>query len=244
MDRLLADVFLEAHSQPTPVLWLDLDATDDSLHGHREGQFFHGYYKSYCYLPLYIFCGAQLLGARLRPAHCDAAAGSVTELARREKLAAQLDAACERLARQAKARAGREQAEYARKVAAREKRRGRAKGGRIKPPDDTPPPTAQSNLTDADSGLMRRNKQSAYEQAYNAQAVVDADGSQLVLGTRVSQCASDRGELVADIDSVPPRLGTPAQVLADNGYATETEVATLTGREIDVMVAVGTAPAA
>ena len=115
-----------------------------------------------------------------------------------------------------------------------------AKGGRIKSPDDTPPPSAQSNLTDADSGLMRRNKQSAYEQAYNAQAVVDADGSQLVLGTRVSRCASDRGELVADIDSVPTRLGTPTQVLADNGYATETEVAALTGREIDVLVAVGT----
>ena len=163
------------------------------------------------------------------------------ELVRREKLASQLDAACVRLERQAKAQAQAAQPEYDRKVAARDTRRGRAKGRHIKPPDDTPPPTAQSNLTDADSGLMRRNKQSAYEQAYNAQAVVDADGSQLVLGTRVSRCASDRNELVADIDTVPAKVGTPTQVLADNGYATETEVDELTGREMEVLVAVGTA---
>lgn len=161
------------------------------------------------------------------------------ELARRQRLGSQLDAACERLERQAKERAAAEQAEYERKVAARAMRRGRAKGRHIKPPDDTPPPMAQSNLTDADSGLMRKNKRSEYQQAYNAQAVVDADGSQLVLGARVSRCASDRGELVADIDSVPAAVGTPTQVLADNGYATETEVDELTGREMDVLVAVG-----
>ena len=161
-------------------------------------------------------------------------------LARRERLASQLDAACQRLERQAGERADREQAEYERKVAARATRQGRAKGRHIKPPDDTPPPTAQSNLTDADSGLMRRTKQSEYQQAYNAQAVVDADGSQLVLGTRVSRCASDRNELVADVDAVPAAVGTPNEVLADNGYATETEVAELTGREMEVLVAVGT----
>ena len=160
-------------------------------------------------------------------------------LARREKLAAQLDTACERLERQAKARAAAAQADYERKVAAREQRRGRAKGRHIKPPDDTPEPTAQTNLTDADSRLMRKNKRSEYQQAYNAQAVVDADGSQLVLGTRVSQCASDRGELVADIDAVPAVVGVPTEVLADNGYATETEVAELTGRKMEVLVAVG-----
>ena len=82
LDRLLVDVFLESHRQPPSVLWLDLDATDDPLHGHQEGRFFHGYYKAYCYLPLYIFCGEHLLCARLRPANNDAAAGSVTELAR------------------------------------------------------------------------------------------------------------------------------------------------------------------
>ena len=82
LDRLLVDVFLESHRQAPSVLWLDLDATDDPLHGKQEGRFFHGYYKSYCYLPLYIFCGEHLLCARLRPADRDAAAGGVEELAR------------------------------------------------------------------------------------------------------------------------------------------------------------------
>ena len=82
LDRLLVDVFLESQRGTPSVLWLDLDATDDPLHGAQEGRFFHGYYKSYCYLPLYIFCGEHLLCARLRPANQDASAGSVDELAR------------------------------------------------------------------------------------------------------------------------------------------------------------------
>lgn len=82
LDRLLVDVFLESHRRAPSVLWLDLDATDDPLHGEQEGRFFHGYYKSYCYLPLYIFCGEHLLCARLRPADRDAQAGSVDELTR------------------------------------------------------------------------------------------------------------------------------------------------------------------
>ena len=160
-------------------------------------------------------------------------------LARRQRLESQLDAACARLERQAKERAAAEQAEYERKVAAREQRRGRAKGRHIKPPAETPKEATQVNLTDADSGLMRRNKRSEYQQAYNAQAVVDADGSQLVLGARVSQCASDRRELVADVAAVPEAVGTPDEVLADNGYATEAEVKALTDRGMEVLVAVG-----
>ena len=159
------------------------------------------------------------------------------EFARRAQLGAQLDAACTRLACEAQAHAA--QAAYARKVAARDTRAGRAKGRHIKPPAATPKAATQVNLTDADSGLMRKHKRSDYQQAYTAQALVDADGSQLVLGTRVSRCASDRGELVADIDSVPAAVGPPTQVLADNGYATEKEVDTLTGRGLDVLVAVG-----
>jgi len=69
--------------------------------------------------------------------------------------------------------------------------------------------------------------------------VVDAQGSQLVLDTRVSQCASDRNELVADVEAIPHQLGTPSQVLADNGYANGDEVATFEERHIDVLVAVG-----
>jgi len=82
MDRLLVDCFLETHRRPPEEVWLDLDATDDPIHGHQEGRFFHGYYGGYCYLPLYIFSGEHLLCARLRRSNIDASAGSVEELAR------------------------------------------------------------------------------------------------------------------------------------------------------------------
>ena len=82
LDRLLVDVFLESYQKPPREIWLDLDATDDPLHGHQEGRFFHGYYGCYCYLPLYIFCGEHLLCARLRSSNRDAADGSVDELRR------------------------------------------------------------------------------------------------------------------------------------------------------------------
>ena len=82
MDRLLVDLFLEAHAETPQRIWLDLDATDDPLHGNQEGRFFHGYYRHYCYLPLYIFCGEHLLCARLRESNVDGAAGSVEELER------------------------------------------------------------------------------------------------------------------------------------------------------------------
>ena len=82
VDRLLIDVFVEAHPTPPQAIVLDLDVTDDPVHGQQEGRFFHGYYGHYCYLPLYIFAGEHLLLARLRHANQDASAGSVEELAR------------------------------------------------------------------------------------------------------------------------------------------------------------------
>ena len=82
VDRLLVEVFLEAHQEAPKEIILDLDATDDPLHGEQEGRFFHGYYGHYCYLPLYIFCGEFLLCARLRSSNIDASAGSVEELQR------------------------------------------------------------------------------------------------------------------------------------------------------------------
>ena len=82
VQRLFTDVFLQAHQRPPQRIVLDLDATDTTLHGRQAGRFFHGYYKSYCYLPLYIFCGEHLLCARMRPSNIDAAAGSVKELQR------------------------------------------------------------------------------------------------------------------------------------------------------------------
>jgi hypothetical protein len=82
IDRLLTDLYLESHVAPPAQVVLDLDATDIPLYGHQPERFFHGYYDSYCYLPLYIFAGDQLLSARLRPANQDAAAGSVEEVRR------------------------------------------------------------------------------------------------------------------------------------------------------------------
>jgi hypothetical protein len=82
IDRLLADLYIESHATMPDQIVLDLDATDIPLYGHQPERFFHGYYDSYCYLPLYIFAGDQLLCARLRPANQDAAKGSVEEVSR------------------------------------------------------------------------------------------------------------------------------------------------------------------
>jgi hypothetical protein len=82
VDQLWVELFLEAYPQPPAEIVLDLDATDDPVHGHQEGRFFHGYYGHYCYLPLYIFSGDHLLCARLRPSNVDASAGCVEEVMR------------------------------------------------------------------------------------------------------------------------------------------------------------------
>jgi hypothetical protein len=76
------DLFLEAHAQPPAEIILDLDATDDPVHGNQEGWFFHGYYREYCYLPLYIVCGEFVLCARLRSSNIDASAGALEEVQR------------------------------------------------------------------------------------------------------------------------------------------------------------------
>ena len=82
IDRFFTETFLNLHSEAPVEIVLDLDATDDPLHGQQLGRFFHGYYGHYCYLPLYIFCGEHLLCAKLRPADIDAAAGAVKQVAR------------------------------------------------------------------------------------------------------------------------------------------------------------------
>jgi hypothetical protein len=80
LDRLLVELFLEAQDQPPERMVLDLDATDDPVHGNQEGRFFHGYYGDYCYLPLYIICGEFVLCARLRSSNIDASAGALEEV--------------------------------------------------------------------------------------------------------------------------------------------------------------------
>jgi len=82
LDRLWVELFLEAHRRAPKRIVLDLDATDDPLHGNQEGRFFHGYYNHYCYLPLYIFCGEHLLVSRLRRSNIDGAAGATQEIER------------------------------------------------------------------------------------------------------------------------------------------------------------------
>jgi hypothetical protein len=82
VDEFFVDVFLRTYDKAPEQIIIDLDATDDPIHGEQSGRFFHGYYGNYCYLPLYIFCGEHLLCARLRPSDIDASAGSVRELSR------------------------------------------------------------------------------------------------------------------------------------------------------------------
>jgi hypothetical protein len=87
VEALFVTLFLEAHAKPPERIVIDLDATDDPLHGHQEGRFFHGYYDCYCYLPLYVFCGRHLLAAKLRRSNIDASAGAKEEI---ERIAAQI----------------------------------------------------------------------------------------------------------------------------------------------------------
>jgi transposase len=93
------------------------------------------------------------------------------------------------------------------------------RGPRPKPPETKgPEPTDQANLTDDDSRLMRKNRRAEYRQAYNAQAVVDADGSQLILAEHVTNCANDANQLEPALHGVDPTVGKPSAVLADCGY--------------------------
>src|SRR5450432_4234304 len=82
LDELLVKIFIESYENPPTEIILDVDTTDLPLHGNQEGRFFHGYYDNYCNLPLYIFCGEQVLCARLREADHDAAFGSLREIER------------------------------------------------------------------------------------------------------------------------------------------------------------------
>ena len=76
IEQLFVDAFLQSQHRAPRQIVLDLDATDDPVHGHQLGRFFHGYYGHYCYLPLYIFAGDHLLCAKLRPSDIDASSGT------------------------------------------------------------------------------------------------------------------------------------------------------------------------
>jgi len=141
------------------------------------------------------------------------------EIARREKLLQKVEAACAQLEARAQARAAAERAEYERKLAERRHREPSRRGPPLKAPGGTSPgPKEQVNLTDADARIMRKSQREAFSQSYNAQVVVEADGSQLIVGQRVSNCASDAGQLEPDLASIPASLGQPRTALADCGY--------------------------
>ena len=158
------------------------------------------------------------------------------EIARREALKEKLDAACARLEAEAKARAEAERPEYEQKKAAYDAKKGR-RGRPPKPPDGTPPPDRQINLTDPDSQLMRKSKAHEYRQAYNAQAVVCAEGSQLILATNMAVTPSDQPTFAATILAMENTIGLPRTVLADAGFASGEAVAKLEARQIEPLVA-------
>jgi hypothetical protein len=160
------------------------------------------------------------------------------EIARRCALKAKLDAACARLEEQARAEAEAARAEDEAKRAACDAKQGR-RGRPPKPPEDGPPPTRQSNLTDPDSALMRRSDAHEYRQAYNAQAVVCAEGSQLILATNLTACPSDAPSFAATILGMKQGIGLPETVLADAGFASAKAVAALEAKGIEPLVAIG-----
>lgn len=145
------------------------------------------------------------------------------EIARREKLIGKMDRAIEELKQRAERRDAKAQAEYEAKLEERrrkEEQTGKKPRGRTPQPPKTGPENSkdQANLTDPDARIMRKNKRSGFTESLNAQAVVDADGSQLIVGEHVSQSASDSTELENGIDSIPEEIGEPDSCLADAGY--------------------------
>jgi transposase len=160
------------------------------------------------------------------------------EIARREALKAKLDAACARLEEQARSEAEAARPDYEAKKAAYDAKTGR-RGRPPKPPEDDPPPSRQSNLTDPDSALMRRSDAHEYRQAYNAQAVVCAEGSQLILATTVVATPADAPSFASTILGMKQGIGLPKTVLADTGFASAEAVAALEAQKIEPLVAIG-----
>ena len=160
------------------------------------------------------------------------------DLARREALRAKLDAACARMQADARAEADAARPAFEAKQAVYDSKTGR-RGRPPKPPDDEPPPEWQSNLTDPDSALMRRSDAHEFRQAYNAQAVVCADGTQLVLATKLVATTADAPSFATIILGMQDTIGLPTTVLADTGYASADAVAALQANAIEPLVAIG-----
>ena len=171
------------------------------------------------------------------------------QLARREALRDKLAAAREAIEERARQKAQSEQAAYEAKVQVRAGRPNHRKGPEPQPPRPEPEPGDRINLTDADSRLMRKSTNEAFGQSYNAQAgsparqpplfpsaasAVCAEGSQFIIGARVSQSASDGGELEPTLAAIPAGVGAPTRVLADSGYLNGPAIERVSERGVEV----------
>ena len=168
------------------------------------------------------------------------------ELKDRAKLKAKLQAARAEIEARNRARVDAEQAAFEREKAryAQAKEAGELPDGAKAPqaPRKKLREADQSNLTDPDSRLMCKNKKSPYEQSYNPQLAVDGEGSQLIVGARVSNKAFDYYELVADVESIPSVLGRPITVLADGSYGSHDQAIQVEAHGIGVYVSVHSQP--
>jgi len=163
------------------------------------------------------------------------------EIARRERLLEKMERAQADLKKRADAKLAAEHEKYEQKLQQYEERQkdGPSGGHKPKPPENKgPKPTDQANLTDDDSRLMRKNRRAEFRQAYNAQAAVDADGSQMILSNHVTNCASDSGELEPALQNIDPAIGKPKAVLADNGYCNGDAIERVESSGVDVYIPV------
>lgn len=149
-----------------------------------------------------------------------------TEIARREERREKLLEARRIIEEQAREAAALEEPLYQEKLAERERRQVESKrvGPAPKPPSDIPDPKAQFNFTDPQSAIMKAGSGKHFEQSYNAQSAVDADGSMLVIGVNVSDQANDKEQLHPSVASIDPEVGTPKAVVCDSGFYSQKQV--------------------
>jgi transposase len=145
------------------------------------------------------------------------------EIARREKLVSKMDGAIEELEKRAAKQDAKAKAAYCETLERRKKRTKetgkKPRGKEPKEPEIKPEASKQQcNLSDPDARVMRKNKRAGYTQSYNAQAGVDTEGSQLIVGNRISQSAGDSAELEPGVECIDERTGKPTSVSTDAGY--------------------------
>jgi len=160
------------------------------------------------------------------------------EMARREDLLKRMEEARGRLEGNAKKRAETQRLAYEKEEKERETQGIKRRGRKPKPPDDRPRDDEITNLTDPDSRAMRKGKNKTCTQSYNAQAVVDAEGSMLIVGGYVTNHANDANELLPTVASVDESLGEVKAVLADTGYVNLDAFEELEAAGIELFVAV------